>query len=220
MATVLTYGTYDIIHYGHVLFLKRAKELAEGGKLIVGLSTDCFHEKLKHKPKCYFTYEQRKKVLEGIEYVDEVFPEETWEQKTEDIKKYGAQILVMGDDWRGKFDCFGTPACCVVTLPRTVEGQDPVSDTLVKNDLSNRIAPSHGKLDLIFPFVDNQDPEWQKLFLKWKNKETELGANAAGEQSWSPRRFRSWNNLQYLFRGIEKNIPWIDKVFLVLSGKS
>lgn len=218
---VITYGTYDIIHYGHIGFLKRAKELAgPNGKLIVGLSTDNFHEKLKHKPRCYFTYEQRKQVLEGIGYVDGIFPEETWEQKAKDIQKYNADILVMGDDWKGKFDGFKTVKCKVMTLPRCIEGQDPISDTLLKNDNYNKIAPSHNKLDLIFPFVDNQDSSWQEQYIKYKNMECENDVNVANNQTFDIRRFRSWNHLNYLFRGFEKNIPWVNRIFLVLSSKS
>lgn len=73
--TVLTYGTYDLLHYGHVNFLRRAKALAgEDGKLIVGLSTDDFHENLKHKPPCTFNYKQRKCMLESLKYIDDFFP--------------------------------------------------------------------------------------------------------------------------------------------------
>jgi len=97
---VITYGTFDLFHPGHVLLLKRAREL--GTKLIVGLSTDEFNAiKGKNSVMCYH---DRKMVLESCRYVDEVFSEETWEQKPDDIKKFGADIFVMGDDWKGKFD--------------------------------------------------------------------------------------------------------------------
>ena len=114
MRTVLTYGTFDLLHYGHVEILRRAREL--GDRLIVGLSTDEFNE-MKGK-KCVFSYQKRKKLLEAIEYVDQVIPENNWEQKTEDVKKYGIDIFVMGDDWKGKFD-FLSDYTKVHYLPRT-----------------------------------------------------------------------------------------------------
>lgn len=97
---VITYGTFDLFHPGHVLLLKRARDL--GTKLIVGLSTDKFNA-IKGK-NSVMNYHNRKVVLESCRYVDEVFAEETWDQKPDDIKKFGADIFVMGDDWRGKFD--------------------------------------------------------------------------------------------------------------------
>lgn len=100
MKTILTYGTYDLLHVGHINILKRAKEL--GDFLIVGLSTDEFNT-IKGK-KSFYTYEQRKAVIEAIKYVDLVIPEMTWEQKIDDVKKYNVNVFVMGDDWEGKFD--------------------------------------------------------------------------------------------------------------------
>lgn len=97
---VITYGTFDLFHPGHVLLLKRAREL--GTKLVVGLSTDEFNA-IKGK-KSVMSYHDRKVVLESCRYVDEVFAEETWAQKPDDIQKFGADIFVMGDDWKGKFD--------------------------------------------------------------------------------------------------------------------
>ena len=97
MKKVITYGTYDLITPGHIQHLKESKE--KGDYLIVGLSTDEFNA-VKHK-QSYLTYEERKAVLEGIRYVDEVIPEENWEQKVGDIKKYGIDILTMGSDWQG-----------------------------------------------------------------------------------------------------------------------
>jgi glycerol-3-phosphate cytidylyltransferase len=123
---VITYGTYDLLHYGHINLLKRAKEL--GDYLIVGLSTDEFNA-LKNK-KAYHSYENRKLILEAIRYVDEVIPEENWEQKINDIKKHDIDVFVMGDDWKGKFD-FLKEYCEVVYLPRTVG----ISTTKIKNDL-------------------------------------------------------------------------------------
>ena len=97
MKKVITYGTYDLITPGHIQHLKEAKEM--GDYLIVGLSTDEFNS-IKHK-KSYLTYEERKVVLEAIRYVDEVIPEEKWEQKVEDIRKHNIDILTMGSDWEG-----------------------------------------------------------------------------------------------------------------------
>lgn len=114
MKKIITYGTYDILHYGHINLLKRAKAL--GDYLIVGVSTDEFNA-LKNK-KAYYSYEQRKLILEAIKYVDMVIPEENWEQKRNDITQYGIDTFVMGDDWAGKFDEL-SDLCEVVYLPRT-----------------------------------------------------------------------------------------------------
>src|SRR5690606_41662203 len=100
MIKVITYGTFDLLHYGHINLLKRAKLL--GDYLIVGLSTNEFNE-IKGK-KCYFSYEERKKLLESIRYVDLVILERSWEQKINDIKEFKVDILVMGDDCKWKFD--------------------------------------------------------------------------------------------------------------------
>lgn len=127
MKRVITYGTFDLLHYGHVNLLRRAKEY--GDYLIVSISTDEFNWNEKQK-KCYFSYEQRKQLVESIRYVDLVIPEESWEQKLEDVKLYKVDTFVMGDDWKGKFD-FLKEYCEVVYLPRTPE----ISTTQIKNDL-------------------------------------------------------------------------------------
>lgn len=127
MKTVLTYGTFDVLHWGHIRLLKRAKDL--GDYLIVGLSTDEFN-KIKNK-ESYYTYEQRKMLLEAVRYVDLIIPENNWEQKFEDIKKYNVDIFTMGDDWKGKFD-FLSDKCMVVYLQRSPE----VSSTSTKSHLS------------------------------------------------------------------------------------
>lgn len=126
MKRVITYGTYDLLHWGHIRLLKRAKEL--GDYLIVVLSSDEFNA-IKGK-KAYHSYEERKMMLEAIRYVDLVVPEFKWEQKRDDILKYQADIFVMGDDWQGKFDDL-KDICEVVYLPRT-EG---ISTTKIKHDL-------------------------------------------------------------------------------------
>ena len=101
MRRVITYGTFDLLHYGHINLLRRAKE--QGDYLIVALSTDEFNWEQKQK-KSYFSYEDRKRMLEAIRYVDLVIPEESWDQKLTDVDKYHVDVFVMGDDWKGKFD--------------------------------------------------------------------------------------------------------------------
>jgi glycerol-3-phosphate cytidylyltransferase len=125
---VITYGTFDLLHYGHISLLKRAKEL--GDYLIVALSTDEFNSKMKNK-YCYFNYEQRKNLLQAIRYVDLVIPEETWEQKKTDVKEFKIDTFVIGDDWKGKFDFLMEQGVEVVYLPRTPE----ISTTQIKSDI-------------------------------------------------------------------------------------
>jgi len=129
MKRVITYGTFDVLHYGHIRLLKRAKEL--GDYLIVALSSDEFN-KIKNK-QSFYTYEQRKMILEAVRYVDLVIPENNWEQKRDDVIKYQADIFVMGDDWKGKFD-FLKDLCDVVYLERTPD----VSSTNTKEYLSTK----------------------------------------------------------------------------------
>lgn len=128
MKRVLTYGTYDLLHYGHIRLLKRAKEL--GDYLIVALSTDEFNE-IKGK-KAYYSYELRKQMLEAIRYVDLVIPEDTWEQKKSDVLTYNVDTVVMGSDWTDDehFESL-REYCDVVYLDRT-EG---ISTTKIKVDL-------------------------------------------------------------------------------------
>ena len=127
MKRVITYGTYDLLHYGHIALLKRARAL--GDFLVVALSSDEFNAG-KGK-QAYFSYEERKVMLEAIRYVDLVVPEQTWGQKTEDIARYGIDVFVMGDDWDGEFDDQLKGLCEVVYLPRTPE----VSPTQIKSDM-------------------------------------------------------------------------------------
>lgn len=129
MKKVITYGTFDLLHAGHINILRRAKEL--GDYLIVVLSTDEFNA-IKHKT-AYYSFEDRKMILEAIRYVDEVLPEYTWEQKINDVVDNHVDVFVMGDDWKGKFD-FLKDYCEVVYLPRT-EG---ISTTKIKNDLHEK----------------------------------------------------------------------------------
>ncbi len=131
MKRVITYGTFDLLHYGHINLLKMAK--AQGDYLIVALSTDEFNWNEKQKI-CYFNYEKRKTLLEALRYVDLVIPEEKWEQKKTDISLYHIDTFVMGDDWKGKFDEL-KELCNVIYLPRTPE----ISTTKIKEDLLNKI---------------------------------------------------------------------------------
>ena len=128
MRRVITYGTFDLLHYGHINLLQRAKQL--GDYLIVALSTDEFNLDQKQK-KCYFTYEQRKELLEAIRYVDLVIPEMNWDQKVSDMHEYHVDVFVMGDDWKGKFDYLADEGVEVVYLPRTPE----ISTSQIKHDL-------------------------------------------------------------------------------------
>ncbi|GAB1613330.1 glycerol-3-phosphate cytidylyltransferase [Mammaliicoccus lentus] len=126
MRRVITYGTYDLLHYGHIELLRRAKQY--GDYLIVALSTDEFN-KLKNK-KSYYNYEQRKMMLESIRYVDLVIPENNWEQKVDDVKTFKVDTFLMGHDWEGEFD-FLKDECEVIYLKRT-EG---ISTTQIKKEL-------------------------------------------------------------------------------------
>lgn len=127
MKRVLTYGTFDLLHYGHINLLRRAKAL--GDYLVVGLSTDEFNWNEKHK-RSYFSYDVRKSMLEAIRYVDLVIPECSWDQKALDVKRFEIDTFVIGDDWAGKFD-FLKELCQVVYLPRTPE----ISSTRIKEEL-------------------------------------------------------------------------------------
>ncbi|MBR5547297.1 MAG: glycerol-3-phosphate cytidylyltransferase [Clostridia bacterium] len=131
MRRVITYGTFDLLHYGHIELLRRAKEL--GDYLVVALSTDEFNWNEKQK-KCYFSYEQRKMLLESIRYVDLVIPENNWEQKRSDIHDYHIDTFVIGDDWKGKFDFLTEEGAEVVYLTRTPE----VSTSQIKQELRKK----------------------------------------------------------------------------------
>lgn len=127
---VITYGTFDLLHYGHINLLRRAKQY--GDYLIVALSTDDFNWNQKRK-KCYFSFDKRKALLEAIRYVDLVIPEESWGQKVTDVREYHIDTFVMGDDWKGEFDFLKDEGVDVVYLPRTPE----VSTTQIKRDLKS-----------------------------------------------------------------------------------
>lgn len=128
--TVITYGTFDLFHIGHLRILQRAKALAgEDGKLIVAVSTDRFNWVEKNK-KCAIPDVQRMEIVGALKCVDLVIPEDNWEQKKSDVAKYGVDIFVMGDDWKGKFDFLSTQ-CEVVYLPRTPD----ISSTQLKAEI-------------------------------------------------------------------------------------
>ncbi|MDR7240693.1 glycerol-3-phosphate cytidylyltransferase [Neobacillus drentensis] len=127
MIKVLTYGTFDLLHIGHINLLRRAKEL--GDFLIVGLSTDVFND--EKKKVSYHSFENRKIILESIRYVDKVIPEQNWEQKIEDVINNDIDIFVMGDDWKEHFD-FLKDYCEVIYLPRTIG----ISTSKIKIDLN------------------------------------------------------------------------------------
>jgi len=129
MKKIITYGTFDMLHYGHINLLRRARK--SGDYLIVALSTDEFNS-IKNK-KSYFNYKERKDFLASLKYVDEIIPEKNWEQKINDIKKYKIDIFVMGDDWKGKFD-FLKKHCKVKYLQRTPE----ISTTMIKNNINKK----------------------------------------------------------------------------------
>ncbi|PWZ70893.1 glycerol-3-phosphate cytidylyltransferase [Staphylococcus pseudintermedius] len=131
MKRVITYGTYDLLHYGHIELLRRAREM--GDYLVVALSSDEFN-RIKNK-KSYYNFEQRKMMLESIRYVDLVIPENDWGQKETDVEKYEIDTFVMGHDWEGEFD-FLKDKCEVIYLKRT-EG---ISTTQIKQELYGKDA--------------------------------------------------------------------------------
>ena len=130
---VITYGTFDMFHIGHLKLLQRLQELSNGGNLTVAVSTDEFN--LKKGKKTLIPYEQRAEIVANIKGVDKVIAEESWEQKIEDIKKYNIDIFAIGEDWKGEFD-FLKEYCEVVYLPRT---QD-ISTTQLKKSLTNFLS--------------------------------------------------------------------------------
>ncbi len=129
MKKIITYGTFDLLHVGHIRMLKRAREL--GDYLVVAVSSDEFNQ-LKGK-RAYFNIHERVEILESIKYVDEIIIENSWEQKESDVVKHNIDTFVIGDDWKGEFD-FLSDKCNVVYLGRT-EG---VSTTLIKQNLASK----------------------------------------------------------------------------------
>lgn len=115
MIKVITFGTFDVFHYGHLRILERAKEF--GDYLIVGISTDALNFNKKGRYPVY-SQEERSRIINALKVVNEVFYEESLELKRQYVLKYNANILVMGEDWQGKFD-FLSDICKVIYLPRT-----------------------------------------------------------------------------------------------------
>ena len=142
MKKVITYGTFDLLHYGHINLLKRAKK--HGDYLIVALSTDEFNE-IKGK-KCYFSFEKRRQLVESIRYVDLVIPERSWEQKIEDIKEFKVDTFVIGDDWKGEFD-YLSEYCEVIYLKKTPE----VSTTKIKRELG--LSGQNANIEIVQPQI-------------------------------------------------------------------
>lgn len=130
MVKVITYGTFDLFHYGHLKILERAKQF--GDYLIVAVSTDEFN-RIKNK-ECVYPFEHRARIVEAIKYVDRVIPEENWEQKEADIKKYNIDVFVMGDDWQGRFDNL-SKLCKIIYLPRTPD----ISSTHIKQNFGDAV---------------------------------------------------------------------------------
>jgi glycerol-3-phosphate cytidylyltransferase len=128
MKKVITYGTFDLFHYGHLKILERAKQF--GDYLIVAVSTDEFN-KVKGK-KCVYPYEHRAEIVKAIKYVDEVIPETEWEQKRQDVITHQVDVFVMGSDWQGRFDEL-KELCEVIYLPRTPD----ISSTDIKSNVKN-----------------------------------------------------------------------------------
>jgi glycerol-3-phosphate cytidylyltransferase len=128
MKRVLTYGTFDTLHFGHIRLLQRARAL--GDYLIVGLSTEEFN--VKKNKKSFHSWDERKYFLESLRYVDLVIAEENWEQKITDVKMYQVDTFTMGSDWQGKFD-FLSEHCDVIYLPRTPS----ISSTQIRETLAD-----------------------------------------------------------------------------------
>ncbi len=132
MKRVITYGTFDLLHYGHINLLRQAKKM--GDYLIVGLSTDEFNFIHKGK-KSFFSFEERKQLLEAIRYVDLVIPEESWEQKEKDIKRLDVDYFVIGNDWEGHFDYLSEKNNVKV---RYIKRTPEISSSQIKKELSNK----------------------------------------------------------------------------------
>lgn len=128
MKKVVTYGTFDLLHVGHINLLERAKKL--GDYLVVGISTDEFNLKEKNK-KCYYSFAERKKIVESLKFVDEVIPENNWDQKKTDAIDHDINVFVIGDDWKGHFDFLEDQGVEVVYLSRTPD----ISTTKIKEEL-------------------------------------------------------------------------------------
>ena len=143
--TVITYGTFDMFHVGHLKLLKRLSEM--GDKVIVAVSTDEFN--LGKGKKTLIPYQQRADIVASIRYVDQVIPEKSWEQKLSDVKRYNVDVFAIGDDWRGKFD-FLEELCEVVYLERTKN----ISTTDLKRSLKRFLSIPHDDLIKAFEVLE------------------------------------------------------------------
>ncbi|QEM80769.1 glycerol-3-phosphate cytidylyltransferase [Halomonas binhaiensis] len=145
MKTIITYGTFDMFHIGHLNLLRQLKEM--GDKVVVAVSTDEFN--LGKGKKTLIPYEQRVQIVESIQYVDLVIPEESWEQKTSDVEKYNVDVFAIGDDWEGKFD-FLKDQCEVIYLARTKN----ISTTDLKRSLKRLLSIPHEELCRAFEVLE------------------------------------------------------------------
>ena len=143
--TVVTYGTFDMFHIGHLKLLRRLAGM--GDQLIVAVSSDEFNE-IKGK-KTLIPYEQRAAIVEAIDCVDLVIPEHSWEQKLEDVKKHNVDVFAIGNDWEGKFD-FLKEYCEVVYLPRTKD----ISTTELKRSLKRFLSITPDDLKKAFEVLE------------------------------------------------------------------
>lgn len=143
--TVITYGTFDMFHVGHLNLLRRLSEM--GDRVVVGVSTDDFN--LGKNKKTLIPYDQRAQIVESIKYVDLVIPEESWEQKLTDVKTHGVDIFAIGEDWKGKFD-FLSDLCEVHYLKRTKN----ISTTDLKRSLKRFLTIPHEDLSRAFEVLE------------------------------------------------------------------
>lgn len=143
--TIITYGTFDMFHIGHLNLLKRLSEMAD--RVIVAVSTDEFN--LGKGKKTLIPYEQRAQIVESVKYVDLVIPEENWEQKITDVQKYNVDIFAIGDDWKGHFD-FLHEHCEVIYLERT----QSISTTSLKKSLTRFLSIPHQDLIQAFEVLE------------------------------------------------------------------
>lgn len=145
MRKIITYGTFDLFHVGHLEILRRLRSIAD--YVLVGVSTDEFNAG-KGK-RAIFPYEQRASIVRSIRYVDQVIPEESWDQKVSDIERYSIDAFAIGDDWRGKFD-FLESKCEVIYLPRTPD----ISTTEIKQSLSLFSGVNRDELLRLFDILE------------------------------------------------------------------
>ena len=145
MKTIITYGTFDMFHIGHLRLLRRLNEMAD--RVVVAVSTDEFNQ-VKGK-KVLIPYEQRADIVSSLKYVDLVIPENNWEQKVPDIQQHNVDMFAMGNDWEGKFD-FLKPHCEVIYLDRT----ENISTTDLKRSLKQFLSISRDDMIKAFEVLE------------------------------------------------------------------